>query len=158
MDARRMVIAIDLMLLLLAAAMVWAAARMPSGTVSMPGPGLVPLTLGVLLAVTSLAHLVSSLLSSASADAVEEEQAEGSSWRIAITLGALLASALLFEPLGYVATASLFLTVMLWTLSELGPWRSALAAVASAWVSFVLFRDLLGVALPQAPFALPFWG
>jgi putative tricarboxylic transport membrane protein len=158
MDARRTAIAIDLMLLLLAAAMAWAAARMPSGTVSMPGPGLVPLTLGVLLAVTSLAHLASFLLASAPADVAEEEESKGSRWRIAITLSALLASALLFEPLGYVLTASLFLTVMLWTLSDLGPWRAALAAVSGAWASFILFREVLGVALPQAPFPLPFWG
>jgi putative tricarboxylic transport membrane protein len=157
MPARRLSIAIDVALFLLAAGMAWGAARMPSGTVSMPGPGLVPLTLAAMLAITSLVHMISSIRAgSEPAASAREERAEGSTRRITIMLAAIAASGLLLERIGYLPTAALFLFVLLWSLSDMGWWRSALAAMAGAWVSLLFFRDVLAVALPGATFPWPF--
>lgn len=157
MPTRRTEIVIDLALFLLAAGMAWVAARMPSGTVSMPGPGLVPLTLALLLAAASLVHMLYWLRAPpGGSEPARAPQDSAARRRIAIMLAAIGAAALLLEHVGYLPTAALFLFVMLWSLSSLGWWRSALAALAGAWLSLLFFRDVLAVALPRTTLALPF--
>jgi hypothetical protein len=50
-------------------------------------------------------------------------------------------------------TCTLFLFVLLWTLSPLGWWRSLIAAVAGAAAARFIFQNLLNVVLPALPFA-----
>jgi putative tricarboxylic transport membrane protein len=157
MLARRFEIVTSIALLVLSAGMAWVAARMPSGTIAMPGPGLVPLVLAVLLAVASLAHAVLCFQAvPKQAVAAHEELDPTVRWRIAVMLAAIAGAAVLFERIGYLPTAALFLFVMLSALSRLGWWRSGVAALAGAWLSLLCFRDVLGVALPRVPFELPF--
>lgn len=157
MPARRLEIVTSIALFVLAAGMAWEAARMPSGTIAMPGPGLVPLVLAVLLGIASLVHTL--LCFQAVPDqavSAQDEPDPAVRWRIAIMLAAIAGAAILFERIGYFPTAALFLFVMLSSLSSLGWWRSGLAALAAAWLSLLCFRDLLAVALPRVPFELPF--
>lgn len=155
-NARRLDIAIGLGLLLVAVLMGLGAARMPPGTVRLPGPGLLPGTLAVLLGLASLAHLVSCLAAKIAPEPTATSAGERPAyWQMALMLMAISISAVLLERAGYLATAALFLFVMLWALSSLGWWRSAIVAVIGAWLSQLFFRNVLAVALPTGPFGLP---
>jgi hypothetical protein len=157
MLARRFEIVIGITLFLLSAGMAWEAARMPSGTLAMPGPGLVPLVLAVLLASASLIHTAACLRPAPHQPGSEREnQDKAAPWRIAVMLAAIAGAGILFERIGYFPTAALFLFVMLLSLSSLRWWQAAAAALAAAWLSLLCFRDVLAVALPKVPFALPF--
>ena len=122
---------------------------MPSGTVSLPGPGFIPVVLGVLLALTSLALLVKRLVTRSAYD----EPVVIGHRHITLALLTIVGASFLFEPAGYLITSALFLFILLKALSTLGWWRSALAAIAAAVVSKYFFHDLLSVVLPPLPFA-----
>lgn len=71
---------------------------------------------------------------------------------IAIAFLALCGVAALFERVGFMATATLFLVVMLRALAPLG-WVAAIAAsLAGATAAQLLFGGLLKVRLPGLPF------
>ena len=119
---------------------------MPQGTAALPGPGMLPLALGVLIALCAIALIV---FGRASPD---EPVALGTR-HVALALAAVLAAGLLWERAGFLITATLFLFVLLWTLSPLGWWRSFIAAVIGAAAARYVFQNLLNVVLPPLPFA-----
>jgi putative tricarboxylic transport membrane protein len=137
-------------LLVVGALAMWGAAAMPKGTARLPGPGFAPTILGAVLAAAAIAVIVSSVRAGPERD---ERLALGH-WHITLMVIALIAAALLFEPVGFVVTTALFLFVLLKALSPLDWWRSAVTAVAAAFVAKQLFQTLLSVSLPPFPFAL----
>ena len=147
---KRLELGILVALVVLAVFVVWQSARMPSGTISLPGPGMLPMALGLLLALSALA-LILLLSRSGSMDA---DPVTLGNRQIAISFLILVGTGLLFDRLGFVVTGSLFLFALLWMLSPLGWWRSLLVSVAAVFVSNYLFKGLLGVSLP--PFSWAF--
>lgn len=130
----------------LGGAIAWGASRMALGSLAQPGPGMLPLALGVLLALCGV-----SLAANAwrcRADAAAAQIAFGGV-RVWGTLAALIATAFAFEPLGYGPSAALLLALLVRLYSARG-WLASLAigavAAAAGWVLFVL---LLGVQLPR---------
>ena len=142
--ARRVELGVLVALLLLAVFVIWQALSMPMGSVRLPGPGMMPLVLGSLLALSTLVLLLTP-------DASAAEPALLGNRPICITVVCLIGAGLLLEPAGFVATAALFLFVMLWMASPLGWWRSAIAACVASYVTKLAFADLLGVTLPPFP-------
>ena len=134
-------------LLLLAGFAIWQAALMPSGTLSLPGPGMLPMALGVLLALSVLALFAPRFRSGPLHDA----PVRLGSRQITVCVLVLMAAGLLFERVGFVVTGALFLWALLWMLSPLGWWRSLIAAVAATLATSYLFNDLLDVVLPRFP-------
>ena len=135
------------LLLLFACAIVWGSFQMSAGTAGAPGPGYFPRALGVLLVLVSVALLIRALrLVRAADEAVTLGHRD-----IALTVAALAVLGLLFEPAGYVLSASLFMFVLLRAFSTLGWVRSLVAAVATALATYYLFVKLLGVTLPAGP-------
>jgi hypothetical protein len=137
---------VGLSLLLVGLFAAWEAVRMPQGTAALPGPGVLPLGLGALIAVCSLAFVIAGRTS-------PDEAAALGSRHVACALLAVLAAGLLWERAGFLITATVFLYVLLWVLSPLGWWRSLLAAAAAAAVARFVFQNLLNVVLPSLPFA-----
>ena len=139
-------------LLAVAAFFIWGALRMPAGTFAVPGPGMVPLIFGTLLALTGVSLIVKTLASRA------REGAQPITFGlrvVAILFGSLTAVAVAFEPAGFMATTVVFLFVMLRTFSRLDTVRSLLVAIAVALVAYGFFASLLGVTLPRGPW--PQW-
>jgi putative tricarboxylic transport membrane protein len=120
--------------------------QMPLDSMSLPGPGVFPLAMGAALAVTAAALLVGYV--------VRPEPGEklrlGHGY-VAVALLAIGGMAELIERTGYLISATLFLFVLLASLSKLGWWRAGIAAFAAALVSQLLFQNVLGVALPGWP-------
>jgi putative tricarboxylic transport membrane protein len=119
------------------------AARMPAGTVALPGPGFVPLAIGVLLALVGAGCAVSAW--------VERSRAE----RISLgglkawgALAVLAVAAFAFEPLGAPITLGLAMAVLARLIGGYGLLRSALFGVLSSAVAWLVFTRLLGVGLP----------
>ncbi len=118
--------------------------HMPLGTPGMPGPGMLPLALGLLVAFLAAA----SLLQRAPAPAV------GFVRRRATAVAALLVLyPLLLPRAGFALTTALVLFLLGRAIAPVPPARLALFALASAAGSVILFRRLLAVPLPSGP-----WG
>ena len=145
---RRLEVGVGVALLLLGVLAAWEGARMPQGSAGLPGPGVMPVALGVLLALCAIALLTIS----ASARIAAEPIAIGHR-RITGAVLALFAAGLLWERAGFLVTSSLFLFVLLWTLSALGWWRSLVAAALGAVAARFVFQNVLNVVLPPLPFA-----
>lgn len=118
---------------------------MPQGTPALPGPGMLPVALGVLLALCSVV-----LIAIFSKD--NQPVAIGHR-HVAAALLMVFAAGLLWERAGFLITSTLFLFVLLWILSPLGWWRSLLAAAVGAAAARFVFQNLLDVVLPSLPFA-----
>ncbi|MGH8741852.1 MAG: tripartite tricarboxylate transporter TctB family protein [Burkholderiales bacterium] len=142
---RRLEAGVAVALLLLGAFAIWEGARMPQGSAALPGPGMLPVALGVLLALCAVALMVRS-------GAGAERVAIGHR-HIAMGLLAVLGAGLLWERAGFLVTSTLFLFALLWSLSPLGWWRSLIAAVVATVAVRYFFQNLLNVVLPSLPFA-----
>jgi hypothetical protein len=146
----RLELSIALVIFALGASMAGTAWHMPMGTANLPGPGFMPLVIGVLMAVTALAIAARCV---AIANRAEEPVSLGHRL-IYATFAVLLGVAWLLERVGFLISAFLFMFVLLATLSPLNWRRSALGAAAVVALSYLFFSLVLGLSLPRAP--LPF--
>src|SRR5262245_51155963 len=116
------------------------------GTLHQPGPGFFPFSAGVVLGLLSLILLLNSLRSQ-----------DRLSWsvltsrKLLLIAGALLASVLLLETLGFVTITFLFLFLLL-RLEYKGWIFSATSALAGAVAAYALFQLWLRTQLPVGPF------
>lgn len=146
---KRLEIGVAVSLALVGVFAVWEAAGMPKGTAALPGPAVVPMTHGGLLALVAAALVFTCLKTQSGAHA---PVAIGHR-HVGLTLLAILATGLLFERAGFLVSSTLFLFVLLWSLSPLNWWRSLLAAALASAAAKYLFHNLLNVVLPPLPFA-----
>jgi hypothetical protein len=127
--------------------------HMPQRTVAVPGPGFFPFWAGVLLAAIGLVIAARSLRivrGGAHGDDGDGTVTVGSG-NIAFAIAALAGCAFLFERIGFVPTAGLFLFAMFWRLSTLSPAVSFAVAFAAAFAVDLFFRSFLGLYLPPNP-------
>ena len=114
----------------------------PRGDVANPGPGVLPLALGVLLVVLGLGCAVRALKARDAATVTLAER------KAVICILALAAAALAFVPLGFVPTVAAFLAVLFGVLARLVWWKAALAGGAASAALWLAFDKGLGLALP----------
>jgi putative tricarboxylic transport membrane protein len=128
--------------------------QLPLGTLRLPGSGLFPLALGVLLALLAavqLSRLVLARRAAAAAAAPPRPAApDGAARRVALFMAVVAASTALLQAVGYVVSS---LLLMLGLLRVLGvSWRAAaLIALLSAAGSHVLFVLWLKIPMPPGP-------
>jgi putative tricarboxylic transport membrane protein len=134
-----------------------------------PGPGLLPLLLGVTLVGLAAIWAVQSLLAaraatarddSARVDSAQDDGAEPLDLRyIAVVIGSLIALAALLDLIGFQIAMALFLLLHLRWIGRRGWLLSIGLALAGSVGTFVLFDRVLQVPLPLS--ALPLlsdWG
>ena len=131
-------------LVLMSGYAIWVAWGMPAGTVALPGPGFFPIWLAGLLGVTCIVLLTRMALR----PGLDAESVSLGHGYVVLTLLALAAAALVFEWLGFLPTMSLFLLILFRAFSTLGWIRAAVAAVATAGLTYLIFDRFLGVSLP----------
>jgi hypothetical protein len=126
------------------------ARKLRFGTLARPGPGFFPV---VLAAAFSLVCLVLLLQTVRAADANSAPVARLGWQKIVATMAALCLYAVVLEPLGFVA-ATFALLLFFFRALERQRWPVALASsLATALVSYLVFKVWLNVQLPAAP-----WG
>jgi len=110
-----------------------------------PGPGFFPTVLGLIVAILAAINIVRPEV-----DRIELPQLR----RILLILGALVAYAILLEPLGYVVTTALLLVFLFGALSERRHWWQPVSALAVSFATYYVFRLILSVPLPPDPLDL----
>lgn len=138
---------------LVGAAVVVSASRLRVGTLGSPGPGFLPLVAGIVMLALAIGILVQEWSRWRAACAAPEPPAAapGNRLPVALAVAALLAYALLLDPLGYVLTTALFLVFTLRVLGRLAWWAVLTSAVTSTVVSYALFGLWLKVPLRTWP-------
>jgi putative tricarboxylic transport membrane protein len=123
--------------------------RLGVGTPRQPGPGFFPVVVAL-----ALAGLAVALLLQPPVEEAPRGRAAGGARRFAATVAALLAYAVLLEPLGFVPTTF----VVMWFLAGfVGQRRWSIAcafAVVTAVSAWFLFDRLLHAQLPRGVLAL----
>jgi hypothetical protein len=121
---------------------------MPLGTLALPGPGVMPLAIGVLLGSASVGLLFATQKGSPEdLDMVRL----GSRHILAAVLGLVWVS-LFFEGLGFFLSLGVFLLILSKAFSRQG-WIKPLAfAVLGVSAAYGFFAKLLGVSLPRGLF------
>lgn len=119
----------------------------PIGQISQPGPGFLPLGLGILLSLFSLV-ILGKALRLPPGKAGEPRLFSGHWLRVVLAVAVLLAAIFLFEPVGYLITF-LGLGLLLTVLSGVMSWKGSLlfAALSVAGI-YVIFVWLLKQPLP----------
>ena len=117
---------------------------MPKGEYMVPGPGLFPALLGLLLCGVSLAFIVRLALHKGARNVVNV----GHRYIWATTAAIILVS-LFLERLGFILVMTFFVGFLLRLLSRLGWIACILWAFAGAVSAYLFFDSLLGVQLPS---------
>ena len=136
-----------LILVGLALYIVFEAAHLPVGSVSMPGPGFFPLLLSVVLFVLAVCVVGSSVAIFGPPRTI---QFENSTYHALFTFGAVCAVAIVIEQLGFMICTTALMIILLRWISRLS-WRiSVLTAMGSVSIVYAIFTKL-GVPLPRGP-------
>lgn len=123
------------------------ALRYPWGTAARPGPGLYPVLVGILLALSSLG--VSLEGRRHREDRGDVSWPRGSArWRVLAALGASLGYVTLLPYVGHPVAGALAIAIVLRTMGMRPWWLVGSAAVGMALGAYYLFGVLLGVRLP----------
>lgn len=125
----------------------WQAARLDLGQLGLPGPGFFPLALSLLLVAFSGAIAFQGWLAPA-----RDEPIEFGHPQVLITLAALLAVSILFEPLGAYIALGLLTAALLVFIARLSWWLAIVWSALGMAACWYLFGELLGVRLPIGPF------
>jgi putative tricarboxylic transport membrane protein len=116
------------------------------GTVAAPGPGFFPLALAAALCLAGAGLLVQAARTPAAP--ATGGPAGGRPWAVVGTLGALLVYALVLERLGFLL-ATFGLLVFFFKALQRQRWSVAVGgSVATALLSYLVFKVWLGVNLP----------
>lgn len=148
-------------ILVLAGVYFWATAQIPTLEIGDPlGPKAFPRLLGIGLLVTAamlLGEMIRDRKSAQSpkAAAPSEVKEEGKSSVVVMAVVATMIFFVLFEPVGYVITTTLYLLAMTYIFHKKGRWLvNGLTSVIYGVGSYLAFTKLLGVNLPAG--ILPF--
>lgn len=128
------------------------------GTLSDPGPGLIPLIPGILLSVLSAVLVFKSYKGVKPQRQTEGRAAEPSKslkWPpvVVITLSTMIVFALVLESLGFVGSSFLMMLFLFKFIGDHTWIRSVLGAVLSVGTCYLVFKVWLSVQFPMGP-----WG
>lgn len=124
--------------------------RMPIGTFRMPGTGMFPLILGILLMFLSCIFLLKLLYQQKKATARRDSFSErGSPVQLILFFGTMVLATAFFNQLGYPLTSFLLLVVLLRTLGMKQWFLNILLSSLSAVASYFLFVQWLKIPLPK---------
>jgi len=130
--------------------------RMPLGSFRLPGPGMFPLSLAVLLMGLSAIYTVRAVLR-ARGMAVTDKKAFGTATsikRVAGFVGIIAAATALLGGLGYATTAFLLIFSLLYWLGLKGWRRNVLIALSASVFSHFLFVAWLKIPFPRGWFGI----
>jgi hypothetical protein len=125
--------------------------RLKMGTLKIPGPGLIPAVIGILLVVCSGFYLFRVISQNRRESTPKGKSAEGNrNYRaIAGVLACTLSYPFILEPLKFIIATFAAGFVLLLLLRPRRPFSSGFLALSLAVGAFLVFSRLFGVALPR---------
>ena len=136
------------------AAVCIASLRYGVGSLHAPETGLVPFAAGLAIFILALIGFVESTINQQKGvrwKSLTPEGAKGG--RLLLTMGSLLAYALLLTPLGFTLCTAVFVSLLL-RVGKTHSWKAAIAGgIVTALATYGIFGALLKVQFPQGP-----WG
>jgi hypothetical protein len=124
-------------------------ATFPFGTLAEPGPALVPVACGAVLAALGAAVLMGSRRAHPRPGGPGALPGPPASLRMVTTCAAVAGAALALERAGFTATLFGLVFVLMWAVAGHRCMMAAAYAVVTAAACLVVFRLLLGVELPR---------
>ena len=121
---------------------------LPTGRLSMPGSGFLPMIVAVLMILFGFALFVRARESGPLSE-VPWDDGKHALMVIAITAGAIA----LYTKLGFVLTMMLMVGALLIVIERKNPLRAAAYSVAVVTIAYVCFAFLLKSPLPASPFS-----
>ncbi len=118
-----------------------------------PGPGLWPICISVLLLACSALLILETLKMPAEQNESLALWSEGSR-RVYITMLILTIYVIILEPLGFIISSTIMLTVFMQWFGKKKPYITVLIALAATMVVYCAFRFLLNVPINFGLFAL----
>ncbi len=139
--------------LLCSALIIIGSLHLPVGTVANPGPGFVPLLVGILLSIISLAILIFSFLRGSLEGKVfwpDKKQ-----WpKVVITLLMMLIYAIAFPYLGFFFSTLLLMFFLFKSIGSMS-WKASLAgAILTSSCFYLVFKVWLKVQFPGGPLGM----
>ncbi len=132
--------------LALALFFIWQATRIELSFISDPvGPAKFPIIIGVLMGLSSLFILLKP-------DSAPEWPAAGRLVEIAISVGVMVAYAILLPDAGFVLATAVAASFLTWRLGTTPLWSLVVGALTSAGI-YLVFHMVLGLSLAKGP-----WG
>ena len=141
-------IAVCAALLSLAAGTGIVSAGMPMGAYNLPGPGVFPLAVSILLGSGAAIRIAWLSARRTRYRAEDRPEVRLGHRNIAIVCAALAGVALGLDTLGFTLTAAAFLLVLYRAFSDTAWWRAAVAAAGTVAGFHLFFERLIGVTLP----------
>jgi hypothetical protein len=128
--------------------------QLPLGTPRMPGTGMFPLVLGVMLMVLAATQAVRLHLARPKpvlpeAPAAPQPKRDGATQRVALFMGAVVVATALLSSLGYPFTSFLLMLALLWVLGIRKPHVLGAISLGSAIVCYFVFVQWLKIPLPS---------
>lgn len=138
-----------LFLIFLAAFICWGSSLLPYGNIHDPGPGFLPVWLGIILGAMSLGLILKTTIEKGSRplkNLLEEEVRWG---RVLLVLIALFLFAYLLDIAGFVITTFILLASLLRFVYP-QPWKTVIGwALAGSGVSYLIFDVWMKLRLPK---------
>jgi putative tricarboxylic transport membrane protein len=124
--------------------------KLKIGTVKNPGPGFIPVVIGILLLICTAAYLIRVFAARPGEKAAPQEIAGEKNYRavVGIIAGTVIYPFIL-EPLKFIAATTALAFAMLLLLKPKKPVFSFLLALSLAVGCFLIFSRLLGMVLPS---------
>ena len=130
---------------------IWTLAAYEIGSLTHPGPGFVPLTLGCLLLLFSLILLVGQMKNKTpGAKPAGSRPGRSKGWRrVVYSVLIVMAAAFFFERVGYLLTFFLLIALLMWAVTRMS-WKGIFFTAILATVGVhLVFIMLLGLQLPR---------
>jgi putative tricarboxylic transport membrane protein len=134
------------------------AINMPYFVEGVPGPGFLPLWIGLGIIVSGVVLAGKGIwprLATLNAESVTWPQAAGW-WRVGLMLGAMALSLVMLDKLGFMLTTALFMAAVVFGLGVRSWWVLVSVPLVSAVALYVIFAVWLRVPLPKG--LLTFFG
>lgn len=139
-------------LLVLSGFVIWESWNMPPSATFGPGPGFLPLWMGVIVAGLAAILFLTALFRTHDPNEPAIFPGKKALTAVGLVLLGLTLYTILMEPLGFLANTLLFVAFLMAVVQREGFKVTAAVAVLTTAGLYIIFHLLLGISLPRSPF------
>lgn len=132
---------------------IWEGAKMPADVVMKIGPSFFPNILGGLLIVFSAILIVNAVRGKSKGKVEPYRLSDQGTQRGLITLAAGIVFCIALDPLGFIPTSIIFLTLMMWVMGKHSPLLLAVTPAIVTVAVWLVFEKVLALSMPAGVLA-----